>query len=180
MRDPASWAMVSVSAFFVAFLIWKVRLSALVRGPSSRSKRSSAPDAERARERFKAARRRAEQAGGDRAARADALREAALIALEGLKRPELAARLARRAARLAPESDEAVAAAVRTLRAAGRYPALEKLLWQELDAAAPGSERYARTFAALLELYEGPLRRRQQASALRKLRARAEGDGAGA
>jgi hypothetical protein len=161
MRDPASWAMVSVTTFFVAFLVWKVRHAAA----------PPAPEALLARSRFKAARGRIEEAGRDRVARADALREAALVALEELKRPQLAARLARRADRLAPESEDSVATVVRAMRAAGRFPALERLLWRKLDAAASGSERYEQVFAALLDLYDGPLRRPHQASALRRLRA---------
>ncbi len=161
MRDPAAWAMFSVSAFFVVFLVWKLRLSVALRDPERRS----------AQRKLEAARQRIEEAGNDRAARAEALRQAALVALEDVKRPNLAARLARRADRLAPESGASVDTIVRTMRATGRYPALERLLWQKLEAAAPGTERYERLFVALVELYEGPLHRPYQANALRRLRA---------
>ena len=164
MRDPASWAMVSVSAVFVAFLIWKVR----------RSVATQSPRLEGAKARFEAARRRIREAGDDRAALVDALREAALIALDELKRPELAARVARRADALSPESGASVDAVIRAMRAAGRFPALERLLWRKLDAAEPGTERHDRIFEALVELYDGPLKRPYQAAALRRLRAGAE------
>jgi hypothetical protein len=159
--------MVSVSAIFVAFLIWKVRRSVATRDPLR----------EPGRERLKAARRRIREAGKDRAALEDALREAALIALDELKRPELAARFARRADTFSPGSGASVETVVRTMRAAGRYPALERLLWRKLDAAEPGTERHDRIFEALLDLYDGPLNRPYQAAALRRLRAGTESGG---
>ncbi|NOY89987.1 MAG: hypothetical protein GXP55_02170, partial [Deltaproteobacteria bacterium] len=54
------------------------------------------------------------------------------------------------------------------MRRAHRYAALEKLLWRRLDRAI-GCES---TFAELLSLYEGPLKRPEQARVLRSLWAR--------
>ncbi len=156
MNDPAYWAMFA-SLVFLAFVVFQVRVS---REPSRAEAKRAYLDAQR----------RAREVAADPKARAEAIRRAAKVALEGLERPGLAARLARRADKLDPDSAASVRTLVVTMSAAGRYHALERLLWKHLDEATPGSEAEERNFSALIELYDGPLRRPHQASALRRFR----------
>lgn len=102
-----------------------------------------------------------------REAKAEALREASVIALEGLGRPGLAASLARRSERLAPTAESA-RSLLRALEAGQRYVALERLMWREL-ASAEG-ERYEALWEALLGFYDA--KAPERARVLRKLRAR--------
>jgi hypothetical protein len=118
------------------------------------------------------AKARAKDHALSKAQRAAALREAANAALEGLRRPSLAAALARRADRLEPGNLETVGIMGLALRRGARYAALERFLWKRLaeleEPAAQGSER---VFDELIALYEGPLRRPETALVLRRLRA---------
>jgi len=105
------------------------------------------------------------------AQRAAAFREAAGAALEGLRRPGLAAALARRADRLEPGNLETVGLMGLALRRGARYAALERFLWKRLaELEDPASQGYHRVFDELLALYEGPLRRHETAQVLRRLR----------
>jgi tetratricopeptide (TPR) repeat protein len=102
--------------------------------------------------------------------RAKAWREAAVAALEGLRRPELAASYARRAERLDPNDAEAVVLLALSLRRAERYRALERFLWRRLATdPAEGAAGYERALQELLNLYQGPLRRPEIASGLRRI-----------
>lgn len=106
--------------------------------------------------------------------RAAALREAATLALEELRRPGLAASLARRAERVEPGSAAGLGLLATALRRQSRYRALERLLWQRLTDGAPEAlER--RALDELIRLYEGPLDRPEIAAALRRWPARAPG-----
>jgi hypothetical protein len=99
--------------------------------------------------------------------KAAALREASVIALEGLARPGLAASLARRAERVRP-SVEGARSLVRALEAGRRYAALERLIWRELETAE--GERYDALFESLLGFYEGIANAPERARVLRKLK----------
>jgi hypothetical protein len=101
------------------------------------------------------------------AERAAALREAATLALEELRRPGLAASLARRAERVEPGSAEGLGLLATALRRQNRYRALERLMWQRLtEASSAALER--RALDELVQLYEGPLGRKEIAAALRR------------
>lgn len=154
--DPRLLLLVAAGVF-VLFVILKSRLE-LVRDP----------DVARARRRLAQARARARAAKDDPAARAEAYREAACIALDELRRPGLAASLARRADAAAPHDPDGVRLLARAMRGAERYRALERLLWRRLDAGPPPEEA-ALLWEELLSLYDGPLRRRAQARVLRGL-----------
>jgi hypothetical protein len=153
------FALVAAGAAFVLFLLFK-----LLRPLGGRTVAARA-----ARERVVAARRR----GADRSAtapeRAAALREAALIALEDLRSPNLASSYARRAERLDPTNAESVGLVATTLRRASRFVALERLLWRKLADADRGGESYRRALDELISLYEGPLERPEVGRALRGL-----------
>ncbi|MGB0680348.1 MAG: hypothetical protein ACPGUV_11860 [Polyangiales bacterium] len=156
------WILLACLAVFAVFLLLKSRI-ALQRGADERKE---------ARRRLGAARQRAMQAE-DAAARAEALCEAATIALDELQRPQLAALLARRAARLAPTTSSAWTAICRALEKAGRNRDLEGVLWRRLAALVHDGPKLDSEFAALLErlihVYAGPLRRAGRAEVLRAL-----------
>ncbi len=150
--------LLSVAGVFVVFLVVKSRLE-LFRDPALA----------RARRRLAAARTRAKEAKDDPAARAEAYRSAARIALEELGRPALAASLARRAEAADPDDPASVRLLARAMRRADRHRALEKLLWRRLDAQGPRAAGSQAVWNELLALYEGPLRRPAQARVLRAL-----------
>ncbi len=156
--SPLGIGLLVATALFALFVLFKSRYSLAGKDPARRE----------ARARFAEAKARAHAARSDSTLRARALREAALVALEDLGRPNLAASYARRAARAAPEDPESIRVAALAMRRAHRYAALEKLLWRRLDHSV-GCES---TFAELLALYEGPLKRPEQARVLRALWAR--------
>ena len=143
---------------FVVWTIGKLLLSLPPRDPKKREAH--------VRWREAMARAKAATAHTDKA---DALREASVIALEGLGRPGLAASLARRAERVRPSTDGALHL-VRALEAGRRYAALERLIWRELETAE--GERHAALFDALLAFYDGKGNAPERARVLRKLRAR--------
>lgn len=96
-----------------------------------------------------------------------------MVALEGLDRPEVAAAQARRADALDPDEPTSLAMIVRAMTAAGRYAALERLLWLELAKVGSGSARESALFEALIGLYRGGLHRPERADVLERLRASA-------
>ncbi|MFW6052185.1 MAG: hypothetical protein ACODAU_13485 [Myxococcota bacterium] len=152
------WALLAAVVVFVLFLVLKSRWPV----------RRFGEDGERY-GRLAEAKKRA-RAATDPAARAEALREAAHVALEDLGRPNLAAGLARRAERSDPRSAESVGLLAIALRRATRYRALERQLWRKLAEEAEDSPAYERAFDELIRLYEGPMRRPAQGAVLRRLR----------
>ena len=103
------------------------------------------------------------------AEKAAAFREASRVALESMRRPNLAVSLARRADRLDPDGHEGLELLVRSMTEGARLRALERLLWRKLKEVEPGSDRHRRLFAELLALYGGPLKDPDRAEALRRL-----------
>lgn len=159
-QTPAGWGLLLAGFLFLAFVLFKSRMSLLPRDPARAE----------ARKRIAEAKRRARKARSDPARKARAWREAAQIALEDLRRPNLAGSYALRAVRVRPDDLAALEILVTALRGAKRYRALEKFLWRRLRGEpGPG---YDKAYDALLELYEGPLRRRERAQALRAMRER--------
>ena len=128
--------------------------------------------AQAARKRLAEIKARAADHARPAAERAAALREAATLALEELRRPGLAASLARRAERLEPGSAEGLGLLAAALRRQSRYRALERLLWQRLTGAGAGTLEQRgleqRALDELIKLYEGPLDRPEIATALRR------------
>jgi hypothetical protein len=127
-----------------------------------------------ARQRIADAKRRARDTSAPPAERAAALRDAAVAALEGLRRPGLAASYAQRAERLDPSGGTSAAGLLgRALRQGEKYRALERILWRCIaDRQAPGADQQ-RAFDELVGLYEGPLNRPEMAEGLRQLKAAA-------
>jgi hypothetical protein len=157
--DATRWVLLLVGALFFAYLFVKLKLSLLPGTPAVRE----------AKRQIEQAKRRAREPGRTPKERADAWREAAMVALEQLERPNLAASYARRAERADPEDAAAVRILSRTMREAGRLRALERLLWRRLSQV-PSGAAFTRAFAELVSLYEGPLRRPERALVLRRLR----------
>jgi hypothetical protein len=153
-------------ALLIAGLLFVVFVVAKLVAPERRG----GPQARVARQRIADARRRASDRGLPSAQRAAALREAALVALQDLDRPNLAASYARRADRLDPHDPGAIALLSTALRAATRFRALERLLWRRVADAEPFGETAERAMQELLSLYDGPLNRPEIARALRRLR----------
>ncbi len=161
LTQPASWILLVAAGCFLVFLLVKSRIPLVARDPASAH----------ARKRIAEAKHEARAAESDPARRARAWREAATIALEELGRPDLAATFAARAERADPSDPASLATLASAFRGANRFRALEKLLWRRLAAEPdPQSESYERAFQELLDLYEGPLRRKEQAKVLRDLR----------
>jgi hypothetical protein len=159
MRSAA--VIVAVVAF-VVFLV--LRLLPL----GSRARRG--PGTNAARERIAAAKRRGSDHTSSPVERAAAMREAALLTLNELRHPSLAASYARRAEKLDPQNAESVGLLATSLRRASRFVALERLLWRHLAEGAPHGPSYARALDELIALYAGPLKRPEIASALRGMR----------
>ena len=143
---------------FVSFLVVSLLLRLPPRDPKKREAHAKWRDAMK-------------RAGAvkDPGEKSRALREASVIALEGLGRPGLAASNARRAARV-QKTPEGAKSLVRALEAGRRYGALERLLWRELETAE--GARYDALFDALLGFYEGVANAPERARVLRTLRAR--------
>jgi hypothetical protein len=157
--DAKSWLYIAVFALFLTYMLGKLKLSLA----------SASPEAREAKRQIEDAKRRARQAGRTAKERADAWREAAMIALEQLERPNLAASYARRAERADPDDAAAVRVLSLTMREAGRLRALERLLWRRL-AQVPQGAAFTRTFEELIALYAGPMKRPDRAVVLRRLR----------
>jgi len=158
-----SVAVVAAGLAFVAFLLFKLLALPARRGALNAGTRDRLADAKRR--------------GGDHAAtaeqRAAALREAAVLALNELRRPSLAASYARRAERLDPQNAESIGLLATALRRASRFVALERLLWRRLADDLPHSTSYFRALDELIALYAGPLKRPEIANALRGMRSQA-------
>lgn len=152
----APWTLAAV-LLFVTFLLAKSRISF-----------DRDPNRIEGRRKLVEAKARARDARGDPLRRAQAFREASRIALEELSQPNLAASFARRAMKADPHDLESVQAVAAAMLSARRYRALEKLLWRRLDEEGFEGE----VFERLIELYEGPMRRPEQARVLRALLAR--------
>ncbi len=158
---PAGYGLVAAVLLFVVFLLFKATVGLRPRDPAMAE----------ARRRIGEAKLRARAAGTDTEARVRAWLEAARIARDELARPRLAASFAHRAVKFGPNDVEAIGTMAQCFREAKRYRALERFLWRRLDGdAGPG---YDRAFDELLSLYEGPMRKRERAHALQKLKARA-------
>jgi hypothetical protein len=101
--------------------------------------------------------------------RARAFVRAGEEALQGLKKPSLAARYAKYAHDLAPADEAVTAFMIEAMRASKRWVHLERGLWQTLDAAreAKSEAAFAQAHAALIALYEGELKRPERARVLR-------------
>jgi len=127
------------------------------------------PRFEPARKALSEAKRKARDRSASASERAAALREAATVALEGLQRPTLAASYARRAEKLDPKHPASASLLATALRRGTRYRALELLLWRQLADHPVASVAYERAFQELVTLYEGPLRRPETATVLRRL-----------
>jgi hypothetical protein len=158
-----SAAVVIAGLAFVAFLVFRLLPS------PSRGRRGGASKA--VREQIAAAKRRGSDRTSSPADRAAAMREAALLTLNELHHPSLAASYARRAERLDPQNAESVGLLATSLRRAARFVALERLLWRHLAEGVPHGPSYARALEELIALYAGPLKRPEIASALRGMRA---------
>lgn len=148
-------ALLAAALLFVLFMLGQALLPALVARAPRRA----------AHARLSAAISRASAASSP-LDRGQAMREAAIIALEELRRPRLAARYARWAHESAPGDPEVVRDMARALIAARRHRALERMLWQTLDAH-PSAHEAARD--ALIALYEGPLESPERARVLARL-----------
>lgn len=161
MLSPlARWALILVGVSFVVFMVLKVW------APLRLSSRKTRP----ARLRIQQAKLRATQAQ-DPATKAEAWREAAVLALEELGDPSLASGYARRAERADPHDIEALDLLARSLRRASRLGALERFLWRRLAAGVDiQGQAYDRAFDELVALYDGPMHRKERAQALRQLR----------
>lgn len=149
------WALLGAVVLFVIFLAVKSRLA---RDPATKEARQKLARA-----------KQAVREATTSAARAQAWREAAQIALDELERPGLAAAFARRAEREDPSNEEGLSLLARTMRSANRHQALSKLLWRHLADEPLDSPRAERLMNELFALYEGPLRRPAQAKVLRAL-----------
>ncbi len=155
------WLVFAMVLIFLAFLLVKARVDLLRLGPEYRAARRAVAEAKG----------RAWRARRDPSQKAAAWREASQIALEQLERPSLAASYALRALRADGDDVSAIALLVQALQDAGRLRALERLLWRRVNRqAGPGRER---AYEALVQLYEGPLKHRAKAKALRTLREQA-------
>ncbi|MEM9191056.1 MAG: hypothetical protein AAGF12_17865 [Myxococcota bacterium] len=157
---PAGWALLLVVILFFAFLLFKAGMNPL---PGRRATPG-------AREKVREAKREAHRAKGKPLDKARAWRRAAELALSELQRPSLAANYALRALRAHPDDVAAIGLLVDSLTQVRRFRTLERMLWRRLKGdPGPG---YDRAYDALLALYEGPLRRRERALALRAMRER--------
>ncbi|QQR89323.1 MAG: hypothetical protein IPJ88_14095 [Myxococcales bacterium] len=160
MPDPfLRFSLLAAGLLFVTFLLVKLRAPA-------RLDRHQRKDLK---QRLAAAKREAREAENAEQ-KASAWRKAATIALDELGQPSLAGSYARRAERADPSDEAAIGILVRALRSASRLAALERFLWRRL-AAGPQTQgaAYVRAFNELISLYEGPLRRKARAKALKAL-----------
>ena len=157
--EPASILLITAGILFALFLILK-----MFRPPAPRP-----PEWQEAKRKVDEAKKRARDSHIDTQQRAKAWREAALGALEGMRNPGLAASYARRAERLDPSDNEAVQLMVAAMRRAARYRALERFLWRRLAEQGEKINGQSQLLRELLGLYEGPLRRPEIASGLRRL-----------
>lgn len=158
--EPTSIVLILGGLSFVLFLLFKLFRPSFYKQAEKQEIRRHILEAKS----------RARKKGADPKTRAGAWREAAWIALDGLKRPSLAASYARRAERLDPDDEEAIGLLAISLRRATRYRALERFLWRHLANNPEQGVGFKRAYEELLRLYEGPFRRPEMAKALRRLR----------
>jgi hypothetical protein len=144
----------------VAFVLFKPQLIGRARSPTAAAARKA----------IAAAKQRARDAGAGTSARAAALREAALLALNELHQPGLAASFARRAERLDPQNADTFGLLASSLRNASRFRALERMLWRRLGSAHITESDCQRALEELISLYQGPLKRTEIALALQRFR----------
>ncbi len=157
--DSTGMALAIAGVLFLLYVLLKLRVSF---APSS-------PEAQAAKQRIQDAKQRARQSGLTPSERAEAWREAAIAALEGLKRPNLAASYARRAERVNPDDEAAVRVLSLSMREAGRLRALERLLWRRLAQDGHGPA-HLKAYDELISLYAGPMRCPERATVLRRMR----------
>ncbi len=156
--DSTGMALAIAGVLFLIYLLLKLRISF---APST-------PEARAAKQRIHDAKQRARTATSPHE-RGQAWRDAALAALEGLKRPNLAASYARRAERANPDDAAAVGVLSLSLREAGRLRALERLLWRRLAQEGHGPA-HLKVYDELISLYDGPMRCPERAIVLRRMR----------
>jgi hypothetical protein len=157
--DPQSLVLFAGGCLFLLYLV--VRMMVLRRGRSAATAAAHAQITQ--------AKRRAADQALPVTERAAALRQAALVALESLRRPGLAASYARRAERLDPQAAESTTLLAAALRQGGKYRALERMLWRRMSQQEKSSAEFVKALGELLSLYEGPLHRPEVAAALRKM-----------
>lgn len=100
--------------------------------------------------------------------RASAFVEAGREARDALHKPRLAARYAHYAHELAPGDPSVVAFTIEVMRLAKRHVGLERALWLSLDRAKDDAT-FESARAALITLYEGPLKKAERARVLAHL-----------
>ncbi len=157
MGEAPQYLLIGGAVIFLAF----VALQVMWPPAGSRSERKAA------RTKLSSAVSRGTDEKRSAAERSTALVEAGRIALEELKRPRLAARHAEWAHRLTPTSRAVIDLLSDALPKARRLRALERMLWASADAEGSTGD-YAR--AALIRLYDGPMRLPTRARALRRWR----------
>lgn len=158
--DSTGIALVLTGVVFIAFILFKMFRPA-VGGTAQRRE---------VKRKIVEAKSRGRDKSADSKQRATAWREAALIALEDLRRPSLAASYARRAEKLDPGDADAIGILALSLRRAERFKALERFLWRRLAASdEQHTAAYDRAFQELVRLYEKPLHRPEVAAALSRL-----------
>lgn len=153
-------ALLAAALLFVLFIVAQALLPALMRRRGTREA-SAGVDA---------AILRGNDAARPAAERTAALREAAALALDELRRPRLAIRLLTSAEAITPSEPATVELVVRAMTRARDLRGLERYLWSTLDAH-PGTRGYDTALDALLALYEGPLKAPERARVLRAMRA---------
>jgi hypothetical protein len=159
--DLQSMLLLGAGSAFFLYLLAKVITPRLTRDKRQRV----------AHQRIGEAKRKARDRSAAPELRAAALREAAVVALEELRRPELAASYALRAERLHPADPDTVGLLAVALRTGAKYRALERILWRQLAGHARSTAAYERAFDELVGLYDGPLQRPETAKVLRELKA---------
>ena len=157
--DSTGVALAIAGALFLLYVLLKLRVSFAPATPETRA----------AKQRIQDAKLRARKPDISAHERAEAWRDAAVAALEGLKRPNLAASYARRAERACPDDAAAVRVLSRSMREAGRLRSLERLLWRRLAQEGHGPA-HLRAYDELIALYDGPLRCPERAVVLRRMR----------
>ncbi len=160
--DSTGIALAVAGALFLLYVLVRLRISLV----------PTTPEARTAQQRIQEAKVRARKPGVTPQERAEAWRDAALAALEGLKRPNLAASYARRAERACPQDAVAVQVLSLSMREAGRLRALERLLWRRLaeDGDGPLRAAHNRVYEELIQLYDGPLKCPERAIVLRRMK----------
>ncbi|AKF05147.1 hypothetical protein [Sandaracinus amylolyticus] len=153
-------ALLAAALLFVLFIVAQALLPALIRRRGDRASSAKMDDAIL----------RANDTARPAAQRAEAFREGATIALDELRRPRLALRLLTSAESVAPGEPATIALVERAMLRAKDLGALERFLWQTMDAHR-GTPAHARALDALLALYDGPMKTPERARVLRAMSA---------